>query len=75
LAEIIKQACPTSPHLSGVKRKTANIDTRVEPQLVEKIDPWRTQERVPPYRAAAAGYIPEHSSSMTGGKPNTVTDE
>jgi len=27
-----------------MKRKTANIDTRVEPQLVEKIDAWRARQ-------------------------------
>ena len=31
-----------------MKRKTANIDIRVEPELVEKIDAWRAQQRVPP---------------------------
>jgi hypothetical protein len=34
------------PHLSGMKRKTANIDIRVEPQLVERIDAWRARQRV-----------------------------
>jgi hypothetical protein len=33
-----------------MKRKTANIDIRVDPQLVEKIDAWRTRQRVPPNR-------------------------
>jgi len=31
-----------------MKRKTANIDIRVEPELVEKIDAWRAQQRVLP---------------------------
>ena len=31
------------PHLSGMKRKTANIDIRVEPRLVERIDAWHTR--------------------------------
>jgi len=43
-----------------MKRKTANIDIRVEPQLIEKIDAWRAQQRVPPSRAAAIGYMLEH---------------
>jgi len=30
-------------HLSGMKRKTANIDSRVEPQLLERIDAWRAR--------------------------------
>jgi hypothetical protein len=38
-----------------MKRKTANIDIRVEPQLIEKIDVWRAQQRVQPSRAAAIG--------------------
>jgi hypothetical protein len=42
-----------------MKRKTANIDIRVEPQLVEKIDAWRAQQRVPPSRAAAIVYMLE----------------
>jgi metal-responsive CopG/Arc/MetJ family transcriptional regulator len=34
-------------------RKTANIDIRVEPQLIERIDAWRSQQRVLPSRSAA----------------------
>jgi hypothetical protein len=41
-----------------MKRKTVNIDIRVEPQLIEKIDARRVQQRVPPSRAAAIGYMP-----------------
>jgi clan AA aspartic protease (TIGR02281 family) len=44
---------PTAPHFTGMTRKTANIDIRVEPQLVEKIDAWRARWRVPPSRSAA----------------------
>jgi hypothetical protein len=36
LAGIIKQGCPTAPHFTGMGQKTANIDIRVEPELVEK---------------------------------------
>ena len=43
-----------------MKWKTANIDVRVEPQLIEKIDAWRVRQRVPPSRAAAIGYMLEH---------------
>src|SRR5215831_3418233 len=43
-----------------MKRKTANIDIRVEPQLVEKVDAWRAQQRVPPSRSAAIVYMLEH---------------
>ena len=42
-----------------MKRKTANIDIRVEPQLVEKIDAWRDRQRVPPSRSAAIIYMIE----------------
>ena len=57
MAGIIKRACPTAPHFTGMKRKTANIDIRVEPQLVEKIDAWRARQRVPPSRSAAIVYM------------------
>jgi hypothetical protein len=40
-----------------MKRKTANIDIRVEPELVEKIDAWRGRQRVPPSRSAAIVYM------------------
>ena len=43
-----------------MKRKTANIDIRVEPKFVEKIDAWRDQQRVPPSRTAAIVYMLEH---------------
>ena len=43
----------------GMKRKTANIDVRVEPQLVERIDAWRAWQRVPPSRSAAIVYMLE----------------
>jgi hypothetical protein len=36
-----------------MQRKTANIDIRVEPRLIERIDAWRAQQRVPPSRSAA----------------------
>jgi hypothetical protein len=42
-----------------MKRKTANIDIRVEPQLVERIDAWRDEQRVPPTRSAAIVYMIE----------------
>jgi hypothetical protein len=42
-----------------MKRKTANIDIRVEPRLVEKIDDWRARQRVPPSRTAAIVYMIE----------------
>ena len=42
-----------------MKRKIANIDIRVEPQLVEKIDAWRARQRVPWSRSAAIIYMLE----------------
>ena len=49
-----------------MKRKTANIDIRVEPQLVEKIDAWRARQRVAPSRSAAIVYMLEEFQSTTG---------
>jgi hypothetical protein len=57
LAGIIKHGCPTPPHLTGMGQKTAIIDIRVEPQLVERIDAWRARQRMPPSRAAAIVYM------------------
>jgi len=48
------------PYLPDMERKTANIDIRVEPRLVEKIDAWRMQQRVPPSRTAVIVYMIEH---------------
>jgi hypothetical protein len=42
-----------------VKLKTANIDFRVEPQLVERIDAWRARQRALPSRSAAIVYMLE----------------
>jgi hypothetical protein len=38
LAGIIKRGVPENSHLTGMQRKTANTDIRVEPWWVEKID-------------------------------------
>ena len=43
-----------------MQRKTANIDIRVEPRLIERIDAWRSQQRVPPSRSAAVVYMLDH---------------
>jgi hypothetical protein len=40
-----------------MQQKTANIDIRVEPRLVERIDAWRARQRVPPSRSAAVVYM------------------
>jgi hypothetical protein len=40
-------------------QKTANIDIRVEPQLVDKIDAWGGRQRVPPSQTAAIVYMIE----------------
>ena len=50
---------PLSIGFPSTKRKTANIDIRVEPQLVEKIDAWRARQRVAPSRSAAIVYMLE----------------
>ena len=42
-----------------MQRKTANIDIRVEPRLIERIDAWRARQRVPPSRSAALVYMIE----------------
>ena len=47
------------PYSQVIKRKTANIDIRVEPQLVERIDAWRDQQRVRPSRSAAIVHMIE----------------
>jgi hypothetical protein len=57
LAGINKQGCPTAPISPAMKHKTANIDIRVEPRLIERIDAWRSQQRVPPSRSAAVVYM------------------
>jgi hypothetical protein len=59
LAEIIKRVCPTTPYLASMQRKTAHIDIRVEPQLIERIDAWRGRQRVPPSRSAAIVHMIE----------------
>jgi len=43
-----------------MKHKTTNIDIRVEPGLVTKIDAWRARQRVLPSRSAAIVYMLEH---------------
>ena len=60
LAGIIKRPRPTTPYLITMRRKSANIDVRVEPVLVEKIDAWRARQRVPPSRSAAIVHMLEH---------------
>jgi hypothetical protein len=42
-----------------MKCKTAHIDIRVEPTLIEKIDAWCNRQRVPPSRSAALVYMIE----------------
>lgn len=40
-------------------RRTAALDIRVEPGLIERIDRWRAQQRVPPSRSATIVYVLE----------------
>ena len=50
---------PKRRYFTRMGQKTANIDIRVEPQLVDKIDAWRGRQRVPPSRTAAMVYMIE----------------
>ena len=43
-----------------MKRKTAKVDIRVEPRLVERIDAWRARQQVLPSRATAILHMLEH---------------
>jgi|SRR6516165_6189443 len=43
-----------------MRRKTAKIDIRFEPRLVERIDAWRARQHVPSTRAAAIVCMLEH---------------
>jgi len=42
-----------------MQRKTAHLDIRVEPELVERIDAWRRTQRVVPSRSAAIVHMIE----------------
>jgi hypothetical protein len=42
-----------------MRRKTADIDIRVEPRLIERIDDWHARQRVPPNRSAALAHMNE----------------
>jgi hypothetical protein len=37
--------------------KTAHLDLRVEPELIEAIDAWRNRHQVPPSRARTIAYM------------------
>lgn len=41
------------------RRKTANIDIRVEPDLIRRIDAWRRRQLVMPTRSAAVIHMIE----------------
>ena len=53
------QAPDTALSVLGMKRKTAHLDIRVEPTLIERIDAWRNQHRLPPTRSAAIVHMIE----------------
>ena len=59
LAEIIKPAVLQRHTLPDMKRRTAKINIRVEPRLVEEIEAWRSRQRVLPSRTAAIVYMIE----------------
>jgi hypothetical protein len=40
-----------------MRRKTANIDIRVEPELIGRIEDWIDQQRVPPSFSAAIVFM------------------
>ena len=42
-----------------MSRKTANIDIRVEPELIGEIEDWIDEQRVPPTFSAAVIYMIE----------------
>jgi hypothetical protein len=42
-----------------MSRKTANIDIRVEPELIGRIEDWIDEQRVPPSFSAAVVYMIE----------------
>ena len=42
-----------------MRRKTANIDIRVEPELIGRIEDWIGGQRVPPTFSAAVVYMIE----------------
>jgi hypothetical protein len=68
LAGIIKPGCLPRPTFTGMKWKTANINMRVEPRFVEKIDAWRARQRVPPSRTAAIVYMIEQFLEHDGAR-------
>jgi hypothetical protein len=42
------------------RENPANIDIRIEPRLVERIDAWCARQRVAPSRSAAIVHMIEH---------------
>ena len=42
-----------------MRRKTANLDLRVEPELIGRIEDWIDSQRVPPSFSAAVVYMLE----------------
>jgi hypothetical protein len=42
-----------------MRRKTANLDLRVEPELIGRIEDWIDSQRVPPTFSAAVVYMLE----------------
>jgi len=62
---------PTTPIFPGMQRKTAHIDIRVEPQLIQRIDAWRGRQRVRPSRSAAIGHMIEDFLEHDPPSPDT----
>jgi predicted transcriptional regulator len=42
-----------------MSRRTATLDVRVEPDLIERIDIWRARQPVPPSRSATIVHMIE----------------
>jgi len=47
--------------------KTAALDVRVKPELIDRVDRWRAQQRVPPTRSAAIVHMLEHFLELEEG--------
>jgi len=47
------------PYYTDVQAATANLDLRVEPELIGRIEDWIDEQRVPPSFAAAVVYMLE----------------
>lgn len=56
-----------------MRRKTANIDVRVEPDLLARIDRWRDQQPMRPSRTGAIEWMIEEFLNHESGEPPLVS--